>query len=100
MSKKDPSGVGDILQSLKQSTHLGRQLDEAKIWEHWPEVAGEQLMPHGRPLSVKDGRLTIEVDSAVWMHKYAYETARLTDRINTMLGHAVITDIFLTLFED
>lgn len=100
MSRKDPSGVGDILDALKQTTPLGRQLDEARIWEHWPEVAGELLMPHGRPRSIKDGQLTIEVDSAVWMHKFAYEKAALIDRINTFLGHALVDDVFLTLYEE
>ncbi len=97
MASKKPSGVSDILESLKASTELGRQLEEAKIWERWPEMAGESLMIHGRPLGIKDGCLAIEVDSAVWMHKYAYSRTKILDRINELLGEVLVTDIFLKL---
>lgn len=97
MAPKKPAGVGDILESLKASTELGRQLEEAKIWEQWPEMAGESLMIHGRPLGIKDGCLAIEVDSAVWMHKYAYSKNKILDRINELLGQVLVTDIFLRL---
>lgn len=97
MAAKDPRGVGEILESLKTSTKLGLHLDEAKIWERWPEIAGDTLMPRGRPLRIKDGCLTIEVESAVWMHKYAYSKKKIIDRINRLTGESLVTDVFLCL---
>lgn len=99
--KKDGvEGIADILESLKGASALGRNLEEAKIWERWPDLAGMDFMPHGRPLGVRDGMLIIEVDSAVWMHKFAYIKRDLVRRINRMLGRDLVTEIHLTLTED
>ena len=99
-SKKDPEGIGEILDALKHSTGLGRKLDEAQIWERWPEVVGMRLMPYGRPVGVKNGTLTVEVTSAVWMHKYAYEKGAILHRVNRLTGHEMVTDLFLKLAPD
>lgn len=99
--KKDGlEGVSEILESLKQSSTLGRNLEEAQIWQRWPELAGMDFMAHGRPLGVRDGMLIIEVDSAVWMHKFAYTKRRLMRRINQAIGRDLVTEIYLTLTED
>lgn len=99
-SKNDPTGIGEILDTLKHSTDLGRKLDEAQIWERWPEVVGMHLMPYGRPLGVKEGTLTIEVTSAVWMHKYSYDKAAILKRVNRLTGHEMVLDLFLKLAPD
>jgi len=100
MKKKEPTGLGDILSGLKESTALGRNLEEAQIWEHWPEIAGMEFMPHGRPLGVREGTLNIEVDSTVWMHKFAYKKRDFVLKINALLGHTLVSDIHLFLTEE
>ena len=100
--KKDGSleGIADIIESLKASSPLGRNLEEAQIWGRWPDLAGMDFMPHGRPLGIREGTLIIEVDSAVWMHKFAYTKRDLTRKINSLIGRDFVTDIHLTLTED
>lgn len=103
MGKRKKEGletVAEIIEGLKQSTALGRNLEEAQIWQRWPELAGMDFMPHGRPLGMRDGTLIIEVDTAVWMHKFAYTKRGLMRRINAMLGQNLVTEIYLTLTED
>ena len=98
--KDDLEGIGDILESLKQSSSLGRNLEEAQIWKEWPELAGMDFMHHGRPLGIRDGMLIIEVDSSVWMHKFAYTKRDLIRRINGLIGRDLVTEIYLTLTEE
>ena len=100
MKKHDPKGVGDILEGMKESTALGRQLDQAAIWRRWPEIVGQELSPHGRPQTIKDNQLRIEVDSAVWMHKFSFHKWAIIKRINRMAGKELVSDIFLVLLED
>lgn len=97
---KEPTGVGDILETLKKTTSLGRNLEEAQIWERWPELAGPLLMARGRPVSVRDGVLKIEVENAVWMHKFSYCKWDLVERINDLAGHELVTEVFFILGED
>ena len=100
MKKNKPESVGDILAKLVKTTPLGRQIEEAHIWTWWPDIAGPALAGHGRPHAVHDGKLTIEVDSTVWMNKFAYHKWDILKRINRRARHELISDIFLLLTPD
>lgn len=97
MRKKEPAKLGDILSSLTKTTNLGKQLEQAEIWEHWPELAGSYLAEHGRPARIKDNVLHIEVDSPVWMHKYAFRKWDIIKRVNLMARCELVSDLFLAL---
>lgn len=99
MRGDDITSAGEILERLKKSSNLGQQLEQARIWERWPEVAGS-LAAHGMPRHIRKNVLTIEVDSPVWMHKYAYRKWDLIARINRMAGHELVHDVFLKLREE
>lgn len=95
-----PTGVGDILATMKKTTALGKRLKEARIWEEWPSLAGKRLCTHGHPVAVKDKTLHIEAYSSVWVSKFAYYKWDIIGRVNRMAGQEIITDIFVTLVED
>ena len=95
-----PTGVGDILASLKRTTPLGKRLKEAQIWQQWPSLAGTRLCTHGHPAAVKDKTLHIEAYSAVWVSKFAYHKWEIIGRVNRMAGQELISDIFVTLARD
>lgn len=99
-SRDEPTGLGDIIATLKKTTSLGRQIEQAQIWDHWEQLVGEPYWRHGRPRTLKDGRLTVEADSAVWMHKFTYRKWELIKRINRRAGHEMVSDIFVTLVTD
>ena len=96
----DPTGIGDIIKALKQESPLGKQLEQARIWEEWPRLAGEELWMHGRPKGIREKTLTIEVENPVWMHRYAYAKRGIIRRINRMVRQSLVDDIFVALLED
>lgn len=95
-----PTGVGDILSSLKKTTALGKRLKEARIWHEWPSLAGKKLCTHGHPVVVKDKTLHVEAYSPVWVSKFAYFKWDIIKRVNLMAEQELISDIFVTLAED
>lgn len=105
-NRSKPTSVGNILGSLTRNVKcaekaglekLGKQLEQAAIWDNWPEIAGVYLAKHGRPSGIKDNRLHIEVDSAVWMHKYSYKKWDIIKRINRLARKELVSDIFVEL---
>lgn len=100
MKKNKPESVGDILAKIAKTTKLGRQIEEAHIWAWWPDIAGPVLAEHGRPHAIHEGLLTIEVDSTVWMNKFAYHKWDLLKRINLRAKRELVSDIFLLLTPD
>jgi len=100
LRKRRVSTVGEIIETLKKTTKLGENLEQAQIWEHWPEIAGAYLSAHGRPYAVKDGQLRIAADSAVSMHRFSYRKWDIIKRVNRMAGKELIHDVFVLLADE
>jgi len=100
LGTKEPTGISKILESMRASGELGQQLEQAKIWEQWPTVAGAELMHHGQPRAVKNNVLYVEVDSAVWMHKFSYFKADILDKINGIFGELMIEELHFVLSDE
>ncbi|MBN2311303.1 MAG: DUF721 domain-containing protein [Candidatus Hydrogenedentes bacterium] len=100
MNTNGPEAIGDILRRLVQGAGLGDNLDQAKIWEYWPELAGPRLCGHGEPKTIKDGTLHVTTDNSVSMHEFALRKWDIIGRINARAGRELVSDIFLTLRDD
>ena len=100
MKRSKVEGVGDILAQLKKNTDLGKHLEHAKIWEHWPEIVGETVAQHTRPQGIKDLQLRIEADSAVWMHNLNYRKWQIMKKINRLAGKELVSDMYIVLVPD
>ena len=55
---------------------------------------------HARPVSVKKGILKVELDSSVWMNRFAYRREGILRRINRIAKQRLIDDILIVLIED
>ena len=89
--------ISDVLRYLVKEGGLGEQLEQARIWENWPQLAGDPLWMHGRPVALRDGTLIVEAESAVWMHRFTYYRGRLTGRINKMAKKRLVEEVFVRL---
>jgi predicted nucleic acid-binding Zn ribbon protein len=93
----EPVPIQEVLRHLVKEGGLGEQLEQARIWENWPQLAGETLWMHGRPVALRDGTLIVEAESAAWMHRFSYYRFRLLGRINKMAKKRLVTDVFVRL---
>ncbi|MCK5863285.1 MAG: DUF721 domain-containing protein [Candidatus Hydrogenedentes bacterium] len=100
MKKNKVEHISNILERMQKTTSLGKNLEQAKIWEHWEKLTGKHLGKHCRPHSIKDGKLRIIVESPVWMHKLSYLKWDLLLRINRMAGKELVSDAFFVLASD
>lgn len=100
MPPKEPEGIGDILSKLVKKPTLSKAMLQARIWEEWEQLAGPVLSLHGKPHKIKDGMLTIFVDSPVWMNKFAYRKWEIIQRINRLSRRELVSDLFLELAPD
>jgi len=60
----------------------------AAIWEDWPRLAGSQLAPHCRPLTLHGGLLTIGASQPQWRQALQYSRPQLLAALRGA-GHAV-----------
>ena len=100
MGKKEPAPIADILSTLKGTEEYGKHFEVGKIWRHWGEVVGERLLPHGRPLGVREETLYVEVSSAVWMHRYSYYKWEILARMSRIVRGLRVSEIFFVLADE
>lgn len=63
------------------------------LLQRWPEVVGEQLAAHSRPLGLRDGALTIGADEPAWGAQLGWLEADILRRLAEALGPGVVTRI-------
>jgi predicted nucleic acid-binding Zn ribbon protein len=49
----------------------------AALWQAWPKIAGPQLAPHCRPLSLRSGRLAVGASHPQWLQALRYNRHQL-----------------------
>jgi hypothetical protein len=93
MAKQAPSTLGDILSKVMGEHGLGRGGLMAKLLSVWDGTVGTGIAKHALPESIKGGRLTVIVDSPVWMHQLSMMAPGLVEKINSVMGAGTVEDI-------
>jgi predicted nucleic acid-binding Zn ribbon protein len=90
-----PLAVGDLLAAVFSGTPTEKRLSEGKIWLVWDAAVGEQIAARARPVSFRDGTLTVTVASAPWMQQLTFLKTQIIDKLNEKLGGEVVREIYL-----
>ncbi len=68
-------GLATCLERLRSAwTREGRL---AALWQAWPRLAGPQLAPHCRPLTLRGGVLTVGATEPQWLQALRYNRHQL-----------------------
>jgi len=90
--KTDAVALGDILPSVLR-TCRSADADLVRLWDLWPDVAGETVAAHTWPAAFKGGLLVVNAASSVWVHQLQFLKSALVDKINTAMGSAMVSDL-------
>ncbi len=97
MSKKQPPNdlipLGKIIEFSFEHGFLGLAREAGRVFEVWPETVGPYISAHCKPDSIKDGRLTIMVESSVWIDRLSYSKAEFIDKLNQEVGAPLVREI-------
>ena len=78
--------LSTCLEALR--TTWRREGSLAAIWQDWPRLAGPQLAPHCRPLSLQGGLLSVGASHPQWRQALQYSRPQLLAALRSA-GHAV-----------
>ncbi len=90
-----PLAVGDLLAAVLSGTPAERRLGEGKIWLVWDAAVGKQIASKARPVSFRDGTLTVAVINASWMQQLSFLKKQLMEKVNGRLGEELVSEIYL-----
>lgn len=81
--------VAGLISPLLKTWGIGESVRLEDIKRSWTEIVGEQISSHTLPVALKDGELTINVDSPLWLQQVSF----FKDEIKRKLGPFEITGI-------
>src|SRR5512137_1414426 len=90
-----PATLADLLSASFRGTPTERRLKEGNIWLVWDSVVGKQIAGRARPVSFRDGTLTVSVESAPWMQQLTFLKKGIMEKLNARLGEELVQDIYL-----
>jgi len=94
--KRKPETLGQALNGLIKNLGLEHKFKEQSVISRWPELVGDKIANHTRPVSCEGGKLFVEVDSAAWRHELLYMRAHILETLNQNAGSNIIQEIILT----
>ena len=86
----EPVKVGDSLDGVARRLGAPAASALGKLFSAWPEVVGEQIAAHSRPLSLVDGVLTVAVDQPGWATQLKYLGNDVVKRLGDSVGEGVV----------
>ena len=85
-----PTPLRSVVRSVMKETEASYPDNTHKLWELWPEAVGPELAKRCAPLSLRSGRLTVAVESPVWLQQLTLLSATVIENVNDLLGGEVV----------
>ena len=62
----DPQSLESVLSEVIAGRNWGKGFAEGNLFSNWAEIVGVEIAQHTTPISLVDGRLTIQSSSSAW----------------------------------
>ena len=62
----DPQNIGAILNELVSARDWRQGIAEGNLFSDWPEIVGADIAEHSTPITLYEGKLTIQTSSTAW----------------------------------
>jgi predicted nucleic acid-binding Zn ribbon protein len=89
----DPVPLRDALGRVSRALGMPDPDVVRAIEDAWDDVAGPELAGHTRPGSVRDGTLTVLVESPAWGGQLRYAEATIVERIERLVGSGAVHSV-------
>lgn len=87
--------LGRLLGPVLDQAGLAHVLLESRLRGNWTEVMGERAAKIAKLVSLKEGKLRVEVENAAWRQELHFEREVLRERANRALGRDYVKDVIL-----
>jgi len=93
VTREDPVPLRDALAAVGKELGLPETNDLDVLIEVWSELVGNEVAPHARVRSVRDGECTIEVDGPAWATRVRYVVGDLQRQANERCREGFLTRV-------
>ena len=91
----DPKPVGAVLDELIEKRDWVRGLAEGNIFSDWEKIVGAEIAQHSTPISLTEGRLTIQSSSTAWATQLNIMKESLRETISNTAPGALVEELYI-----
>ena len=92
---KDPKSLSDVMSELISNRDWRQGLAEGNIFSDWEKIVGAEIATHSTPISLVDGRLTIQTSSTAWATQLTLISNDLLKTISNSSPGALVEELNL-----
>jgi predicted nucleic acid-binding Zn ribbon protein len=82
----EPVALGDALARVRSELGLPESDVLGRLETRWPDIVGEPVAAHARLVALRDGVLTVAVDSPPWATQLTYLERDVVERATAVVG--------------
>jgi predicted nucleic acid-binding Zn ribbon protein len=89
----EPVAFGAAIEQLLADRGWAADLREARVTADWPAMVGPELASHSRPVSLREGVLTVEAESTAWATQIRLLQRQVLTTIKQAVGSGVVSSL-------
>jgi predicted nucleic acid-binding Zn ribbon protein len=89
----EPQKINNILNELIESRDWRKGIAEGNLFGDWREIVGEEIADHSTPITLYEGKLTIQTSSTAWSTQLRLMNDELLRKIRQSAPGAVVDSL-------
>ncbi len=89
----EPQKINNILNELIESRDWRKGIAEGNLFSDWREIVGEEIADHSTPITLYEGKLTIQTSSTAWSTQLRLMNDELLRKIRQSAPGAVVDSL-------
>lgn len=91
----DPEKIGNILNELVDSRDWRKGIAEGNLFSDWREIVGADIADHSTPITLFEGKLTIQTSSTAWSTQLRLMSSELLGKIRQSAPGALVDELVI-----
>ena len=91
----EPQKINNILNELIESRDWRKGIAEGNLFTDWREIVGEEIADHSTPITLYEGKLTVQTSSTAWSTQLRLMNDELLRKIRQSAPGAVVDSLHI-----
>jgi predicted nucleic acid-binding Zn ribbon protein len=89
----DPQSLETVLSEVIANRNWSKGVAEGSLFSDWVQIVGQEIATHTTPISLMDGKLTIQSSSSAWATQMRLMQSDLLKTISTTAPGALVEEL-------
>jgi predicted nucleic acid-binding Zn ribbon protein len=89
----DPQSLEIVLSEVIANRNWSKGVAEGSLFSDWVQIVGQEIATHTTPISLVDGKLTIQCSSSAWATQMRLMQSDLLKTISTTAPGALVEEL-------